>query len=505
MKIAPLLHFIWVKAAMPLVAHDNLKAWCTHLEHARSPFEPLVWMDASSLEASRRAWQIVSAEQVVVPVRRWEDHGLRASHYLVVAGFKVPIVLTDALWASLEGIEAARPIVGPISRAVECECKVGLPQVASDLLRILVLFRFGGIYADMGGVQPGRLPFVDPGAVPFAGDMDVQPGFMRVGGALVCENALILADSASPDLYDVLKAIAAYYEGDPFARVKALNEGLAQAGVDPRHVEVFRRIIEVGLHEGADAMEADMRRRAERAEILLTDEDVPSWFAARVEERLKIEDEQLEKLLSDPAAVELLGADYASRKRAELRSEATREAKKGVLTITVGVAKDYLRALVARDSAALARAKRAIGWLDDYGIQVSHSIKSAGFGRFLELFNKREVEACWREHFEPAFQIEQVSYSWMTPGLSKTESVTAAAVVVQRAFREKRAERKEAEKRAQERATLAARARNVAQGLRETEPRLAAVDVDDTALRLALAAPGLRYRGKKDQGGKKEE
>ncbi|WP_281987721.1 eCIS core domain-containing protein [Aquimarina aggregata] len=188
--VASNLHTVWVGGVLSDAAKERLLEWSQV-----NKMELILWMDQSAMEKSN-----------VQPING-NVNGIPTCGILPLSS-SVSIQVS-----SVKALHMNRTL----QDASEAEAIGGRPQVASDIVRIAVLHKYGGTYMDVGGVSKGTEE-IDPSTFKFVGGMDLQPGYHKETGHL--ENGLIIAKKNSPILKQMLSSMIAYYKDNPEKRIQ---------------------------------------------------------------------------------------------------------------------------------------------------------------------------------------------------------------------------------------------------------------------------------------------
>jgi hypothetical protein len=361
--VARLLHTVWVGGQINYATKESLARWSQ-----TGKAQLILWMDQSAIERNEVVQKDLQIE------------GIPIYGFLPVGGPTEKIVIPVASTLSLK-------MEPSLAKAAQVEATDGLPQVASDILRIAILHQFGGIYIDVGGVTPG--PNFAPENVEFFGGMDVQPGFHKETGHM--ENGLILARQGSPILLRMLNVMSTYYQEDSHARItyQGMLINSSKKSLSTMFEEDFN---------GAD-------------------------FVCYVENRQFI----------DPLIAELVNMpekDYLAFMESKSEIGAVTLVKKWKSYI------DHLRTLPL----TLLTDKIRPEIIKEFGTQISHSINIAtmrdAFQCSIEEGLKQESKvkgkdvlekdllAHWKTNYsEKQFHYSQIGYSWQNPGLSAAEEM----------------------------------------------------------------------------------
>lgn len=190
------------------MALKSLQQWAMPLQHMKNKhgvaLQPFIWVDRQCVEASAKQWTLVPAPHRQNELKRYQDeHGLTPHYFLDLKGQLVPLLLYEEgpLPEALSALDKSASLQ---LSAVKTESTAGLHHLASELLRLLIMVSFGGVYADLGGVWLEGSTSLNPDNVVFAPGMDVQPGYMRVSNKLLCVDSLIIASRNSRLLQGLL-------------------------------------------------------------------------------------------------------------------------------------------------------------------------------------------------------------------------------------------------------------------------------------------------------------
>ncbi|MFC1748721.1 DUF4157 domain-containing protein [Pseudomonadota bacterium] len=367
--VPPLLHTVWVGGKISAGAVARLKTWAT-----QGSFGIVLWMDTAAIAAS-------SVEET-----HGEMHsGPAFSKMLNVAdGKNVAVVNFDAIFGR-----------SALTDATHTEAEVGRPQVASDILRILVLEKYGGVYMDVGGVAPASMDEIDTSTFEFSGSMDVQPGYHAETGHM--ENGLIIAKKGSVILQRMLALMEGYYADSPFRRIDAEADALQQL------------------------------------ETSYKDSGI-TWKAA-VAEYLENKEAANQKASELVAMSDLEYGEYMAK---------SEEDESDVILKIMKRWKAYLDHLRIRPLTQITDDIRPVE-LYEVGVHVSHTINQAtmmAFQTAVEDWRKqesaewlddrdamKELKGHWDTSFKNiVFKYDQVGYSWQNPGLSTAEELERQGV-----------------------------------------------------------------------------
>ena len=138
------LHMVWLRGKLREDTLLNLKAWCGQIGQTPDSPVPLLWMDTAAINASSDSLLI---KQTQLP--SFHTHEMILNDNIIIR------IMNLETW--LERSDVARCL----QLALLFEAETGVVQVASDILRILVLRRHGGVYVDAGDVGPNRTKMLE--------------------------------------------------------------------------------------------------------------------------------------------------------------------------------------------------------------------------------------------------------------------------------------------------------------------------------------------------------
>ncbi|AKT38682.1 hypothetical protein [Chondromyces crocatus] len=133
------IHWVWVGGDLAPSAQKNIVSWSRSF---KKDVEPVLWVDDAALDALRNSGRI-----------RMEN----GKEVLDLKGLKRPVTVTSIRTldgAGIPGWDRLSPAI-----AHETQSDSGLKQVASDIVRVAVLWHAGGSYWDLGDTSPGRRRF----------------------------------------------------------------------------------------------------------------------------------------------------------------------------------------------------------------------------------------------------------------------------------------------------------------------------------------------------------
>lgn len=262
---------------------------------------------------------------------------------------------------------------------------------------------------------------MDMSAVPFAKGLDAQPGYLTHIGSdsLTCENGLTIATAQSGGILKLMHAAAEFFVSAD-ARIRWLREA-AKERLNLEAVKIFSTLVSVGVTSGVEVMLEHLRLLESQDKVHVVEND-PKWMETYIATALEQEEQRIRRM-KPPIPEEFIGTALEMA-----RTNIIRGIKLAEVEIRATALSAYVEAIVTEDSTKLNANKPE--FVDEYSIYLSHSVKEAGYGVYIQLFQSPHTQRNWSENLGKYFKFEQFSYSWMSPGVSLFENLRARGVKV---------------------------------------------------------------------------